>query len=128
MRAFAAEIVFWLHLVIVLFWVGLFFIPVDQWQGRISFHFYFSLMVILHQFVWGAIVMPWTKRYRMVCILTTLMQSLRGFKLSQPENYSHSFTAELFARARIKVPMIVPTVLTLSIVAASFTLYFLSCR
>ncbi|MEM2125713.1 MAG: hypothetical protein QXQ53_04880 [Candidatus Methanosuratincola sp.] len=125
MRAFAAEVIFWLHLVIVLFWVSLFFVPVDWWQGRISFHFYFSLVVILHQFVWGAIIMPWTKRYRMVCILTTLMQSLRGFKLSRVENYGHSFTEELFARARVNVPKIVPTILTLSIVAASFTLYFL---
>jgi hypothetical protein len=124
-RAVLSEFVFWLHLVIISAWVALFFVPLSLWPGRIAFHFCFSMVVIAHQFIWGAIVMPWTKRYRMVCILTTLMQALRGYKISDPRNFTHSFVQELFHRAKVRVPAIVPTALTLGIVTGTTVLYCL---
>ena len=118
MRRFFAEIIFWLHIVIILVWLILFAIPTSLWPDRITFHFYYSIVIVAHQFIWGAIIMPWTKKYRMACLLTTIMQVLRRIKVSDPRNYEHSFVRELFARAGIKIPTIVVTIFTLTIFVA----------
>jgi len=59
----------------------------------------------------------------MVCLLTTIMQALRGFKVSDARNFEHSFIKELFARARIGMPTMVATVLTLAILTTTTILY-----
>ena len=125
MRNFFAEFFFWLHLVIVFVWLILFAVPTSWWPGRIAFHFYYSVVIVAHQFIWGAIITPWTKKYHMACLLTTIMQVLRGIKISDPRNYKHSFVKELFARAGIRIPIVVVTILTLSIFVAVTVQYCL---
>ena len=125
MRIFLAEVAFWLHLVIGLLWYGLFLVKTSWWPGKIEFHFYLTLFIVGHQFIWGAIIFPWTRRYRMVCALTTVMQLLRGKKISDPKNYNYAFTKELFGRAGITISHRVMTVLTFSILAlVSFQYFF----
>ena len=114
-KRFFGELIFWAHIIIVGFWYVLFLVPTSLWADKIAFHFYFTLGIVGHQFLWGAAIMPWTKRYRMVCILTTPMQILRGQNISDPKNYDHSFTAEFIKRAGIKVPHKASTILTFTI-------------
>lgn len=124
MRKFYAEFFFWLHLVIVLFWCTLFFVSTKWWPDKVSFHFYLSLVIVGHQFLWGAIIMPWTRRYRTACMLTTIMQILRGHNVSDKRNYEHSFTKELFERIGIKIPLKVVTILTFTIMIIVMIQYF----
>src|SRR3990167_11157571 len=114
MRKFFAETIFWLHFVIVAFWYGLFFLPSfrSPWGDKITFHFWFTVAVVGHQFVWGALIMPWTRKFRMVCILNTPMQLLRGQKISDSKNYDHSFFKELVGKNGIKIPHSFSTALT----------------
>ena len=39
--------------------------------------------------------MPVMLKYRIVCPLTTWMQHVRGYKISDPKNFDHSFVREL---------------------------------
>lgn len=114
-KKFLAEGIFWTHVLIVGFWYALFIVPTSVWADKITFHFYFTIGIVFHQFLWGAVIMPWTKRYRMVCILTTPMQILRGQSIADPKNYDHSFTTEFLKRSGISVPHKVSTILTFSI-------------
>lgn len=102
-RTLAAELLFWLHLPIVLALFGFFFIPPSLWPGRITFHFWYFAGVTVVQLLWGIILFPYTKRVTLICPLTTALQSQRGFPLGDPRNYNHSFIAELVARLHLKV-------------------------
>lgn len=124
-RSFLIGIVFWLHVSVGVIWYGLFLVPVSLWPEKISFHFFFTLLIIGHQLVWGALIMPWTKQYRMVCILTTIMQWLRGKNIADPENYDHSFTVELLRKkTHLNVPHWVSTALNILILAAVSIQFF----
>ncbi|MCH7605082.1 hypothetical protein IID24_03800 [Patescibacteria group bacterium] len=112
MRNFIADIIFWLHAVVLLFWWGLFFVPTGMWASKISFHFFFTVGIVGHQFLWGAMTMPWTKKYQMTCILTTIMQWVRGEKLSDERNYRHVWTKEFFRRAGWGLPERGATIVT----------------
>jgi len=118
MRRFLADLIFYLHTSIVVFWYVLFFIPGSWWQNKVTFHFYYSLVIVLHQLLWGLVIMPWTKKYRMVCILTTFTQLLRGEKISDPRNYDHSFTKEFLGDMGLTIPHRATTILTFSTMAA----------
>lgn len=126
-KRFFAEVIFWMHVLIVGFWYALFLVPTSLWADKITFHFYFTLGIVFHQFVWGAIIMPWTKKYRMVCILTTPMQTLRGQSISDPKNYDHSITLEFLKRRGISVPHKASTILTF-IVLTVVTIQFFFFR
>ena len=115
MRKISSKIIFLIHCVIVFFWWGLFFVPTSFWPSIIIFHFYLTLVIVFNQFVWGLLIMPWTKKYRMVCFLTTVNQLLRGDSISDEKNYDHSFTQELFGKAGIKVSHRFATFLTFTI-------------
>lgn len=126
-KKFFAEVIFWTHVLIVGFWYALFLVPTSIWAEKITFHFYFTLGIVGHQFLWGAVIMPWTKKYRMVCALTTPMQILRGQSISDPKNYDHSFTAEFLKRRGISVPHKASTILTF-IVLTVVTIQFFFFR
>jgi len=111
-RDILAEFIFWLHFVIVLFWFGLFLVPSGLWAAKIPFHFFITVVIAGHQFIWGAVILPWAKRYRMVCILTTLTHILRGQKISDPKNYTHSFTVGFIKRFGLNVSNRVSTLFT----------------
>ncbi len=97
------QLIFWLHLPIVVLWFGLFLMPSSLWPGRITFHFWFIISIITVQFFWGLVYFPITRKIDIICPLTTLMQSLRGFPFRSRENYGHSFIAELLGKLRLKV-------------------------
>ncbi len=94
MRDFWINILFWLHLPIVLIWFGLFLVPLSVWPGRITFHFYYIVWIMSVQFLWGL----YLHRVDIICPMTTAMQSLRGYSLKDKENHGHSFIAELFEK------------------------------
>ncbi|MBI2580660.1 DUF2784 family protein [Candidatus Woesearchaeota archaeon] len=108
----AAEAVFWLHFALVAVWFGLFLAPESLWSGKISFHFWFILIAVAMQFGWGFLMLPITKKYRMVCPLTTLMQLLRGYNISDERNNNHSCIKEFFHRIGKPVPKKAVTIST----------------
>lgn len=112
MRNFLAEIIFWIHAFFVALWYGLFLMPLSWWPEKIIFHFNFSLFIVFHQFLWGALIMPWTGKYRMVCLLTTITQFLKGQKISDSENYNHSFSREFLKKKGIEISHQKVTLLT----------------
>ncbi len=130
-RLFFAELLFWLHFIVGSIWLGLFLVPSSVWLAslepwrsgpdKITFHFYLTIAIVGHQFIWGLLIMPWTKKFRMVCLLTTPMQILRGQKISDPKNYEHSFFKELAGNQGIKVPHAISTLITFS--ALSLIIY-----
>lgn len=126
-RLILADLLFWLHFIIGTVWLGLFLVPSSIWSDKITFHFYLTLLIVGHQFFWGLMIMPWTRKFRMVCILTTPMQLLRGQKISDPKNYDHSFFKELAGRNGIKIPHKVSTIITFSAFILS-TLQYLFLR
>ncbi len=123
-RLLLADIIFWIHFLIGTIWLGLFLVPSSMWPGKITFHFYFTILLVFHQFFWGWLIMPWTHKFRMVCILTTPMQLLRGQKLSDPKNYNHSFFKELIGKNGIKIPHAFSTALTFSALGLIIYQYF----
>jgi len=128
MRRAIGETVFFFHVTFVIFWCALFLIPESIFPDRVSFHFYLSLLVMLHQIFWGLIILPWTGRYRMVCILTTITQLLRKESVSDPKNYEHSFNREFLNKFGIKISNRASSYLTFAIFTLSAIQYFLEFR
>lgn len=126
-RLLLADLLFWMHFMIIAFWIGLFFVPTSVWPDRITFQFYLTLVIVGHQFIWGSLIMPWTHKFRMVCILTTPTQLLRGLKISDPKNYDHSWLNEFAGKKGIKITHKVSTLITFSILTlATYQFIFLS--
>ncbi|MFA5355314.1 MAG: hypothetical protein WC302_01055 [Candidatus Paceibacterota bacterium] len=128
MRKVLGETVFFFHIIFGIFWYSLFLVPETVFPDRVSFHFYLSLLVVFHQFVWGFLIWPWTRKYRMVCILTTITQALKGESLSDPKNYDHSFSRELFGKMGIRISNRTSTYLTFLIFTLASLQYALSFR
>lgn len=124
MRIFLAETIFWLHFVIGAIWYGLFLVKTSWWPTKVDFHFYLTILIVGHQVIWGAVIFPWTKKYRLVCVLTTIMQLLRGKEVKDPKNYEHAFTQELFSRTGVTISHRIMTVLTFTILTAVSIQYF----
>ena len=99
-----AETLFWMHVVIFIGWFGLFWIPLSIWPGRVVFHFWYITFAVGSELLTGLLLMPVMLKYRIVCPLTTWMQHVRGYKISDPKNFDHSFVRELFQRFRVKIP------------------------
>jgi hypothetical protein len=99
-RGWLIELIFWLHLPIVILWFGLFAVPKAIWPERVIFHFWYIVILLLVQFLWGLIL---RKKLDMICPLTTLMQYWRGYPCNDKKNYGHSFIAELSSKLRIKI-------------------------
>ena len=125
MRTLLGKTLFFFHAVFVAFWYGLFFVPESIFPNRVSFQFYLTLAVIFHQFVWGFLIMPWTGKYRMVCILTTINQIIRGQKVSDPKNYDHSFPQEVFRSFGVYISHRTTTFITLFTLIVVSIEYFL---
>lgn len=98
------DTIYLVHLILIIFWFGLFLVPTSFWPNRIIFHFWFIFIFMLLQVGWGFILIPYMKKYRIVCPLTTLMQYLRGYSVSDKNNFNHSFVREFLASIKIKVP------------------------
>jgi len=113
-RLALADILFWIHFIIVAIWFGLFLVPASVWHDKIIFHFYLTITIVTHQFIWGLAITPWTKKFRMVCFLTTFMQLLRGKEISDPKNYDQAWLKELVGNRGIKIPHALSTIITFS--------------
>ena len=124
MKDFLGKIIFLIHSAIVVFWLSLLFVPTGYWPDKITFHFYLTLFIIFNQFIWGLMIMPWTKKYRMVCFLTTMHQLLRGQSISDERNYSHSFTKEFFRRFNVNLSHRFITGFTLTVFTIVSLQYF----
>jgi len=94
------SILFFSHLIIVILWFGLFFVPTDFWPWRISFHFRYILTLLVLQLLWSLVIY---KKFNLICALTTRMQCMRGYGIYDKKNYGHSFIAELLQRLRIRL-------------------------
>ncbi len=121
MRKKLAKVIYLAHVGVVAIWWGLFFVPLSWWTDRVFFNFYLSLFIVIHQILWGLIIMPRTKKYHMVCILTTINQVLCGKDIADNENYNHTFAKENLAR--IKVPNRLSTIITFSVLALAVFQY-----
>lgn len=120
----AAETLFWLHFIMVAVWFGLFLVPASLWAGKATFHFWFITTATAVQFLWGLMLLPVTKKYRMACPLTTAMQLLRGCPVSDEKNNNHSCIKEFFDRLGMKVPKKAVTISTFASLAAVTVQYF----
>ena len=119
-RRFLIEFIYWSHLIIIILWFGLFFIPSCLWLGKIAFHFWFIMIVTGIQFLWGLFMMPHTKRISIICPLTTVMQKLRGFPVKSMENLGHSYIVEILKRFNIKLShKVIDIILLITIVIVS---------
>ena len=98
-ESWGINILFWLHLPIVLLWFGLFLFPLSIWPGRITFHFFYISGIMSVQLLWAF----YLHRFDIICPMTTLMQWMRGFSLKDEKNYGHSFIAELVERLGINL-------------------------
>jgi hypothetical protein len=99
-REFLIELIFWAHLPIIVVFFGLFFVPKSLWSAKVTFHFFYIIIVIGLQFVYTLLM--WRK-FNILCPLTTLMQYLRGYPVHSKKNYGHSYTAEFLERMRINI-------------------------
>lgn len=118
------SIVFWLHFPIVLILFGMFLIPNFIWNKSITFHFWYVITIIITQITWGLIIINKTKRIDIVCPLTTLMQSIRGYKIEDKRNYDHSYIAELLEKLGFKVKYKTINFVIISTVVITTVQYF----
>ena len=103
-QSFVAEVLFYLHIPILAFWILPFFIPLSVWPNRIPIHFWFIISIYGFQTIFGYILHKMNKIPRMqICILTFAMQRLRGHNTWTPGCYNHSFTTELLNRLGVKL-------------------------
>ena len=102
-RKLFGEILFWLHVPVIIVWFGLFFIPASIWPSKVVYHFWFIILAFASQLLWGLILYPIRKHLGWgVCFLTTLNQRVRGYPISDPHNHNHWFLEELSERLGYK--------------------------
>ncbi len=119
-RKILIQIIFWLHLPIVILLFSLFFVPTSIWPKRVIFHFWYMISITTIQFLWSTIIF---KKFDIICPLTTIMQSLRGYKLKDKKNYGHSFIAEFLRKLKINVSyktINIILIITLIIISAQY--------
>lgn len=103
LKTIIGETAFWIHVPILIGIYGLFLVPTSLWLNKITFHFWYLVIIFLIQIIWGTFMFQYTKKIDIVCPLTTLTQYFRGHKISSKKNYNHSFTAEFFKRFKINL-------------------------
>jgi hypothetical protein len=100
---FGIKLLWILHLMIVVVLVLLFFVPKSLVPHINLIHLLYTLWVALSQIFWGIIMVRVTKRFSIVCPLTTMMQYLRGYKPTDIRNYDHSFIVEVMEHYNVKL-------------------------
>lgn len=94
---------FWVHIVIVAVLFGLLLIPKVVWEEVAVFHLWYVVSILSLELLWGLVMFYYSKRMDIVCFLTSIMQYLRGYKLSDRRNYDHSFIAEFLEKMGFRV-------------------------
>lgn len=93
--SFAVHLLFWLHLPVVILYFGLLFVPLSAWPEKVVFHFWVFVIIVGAEVLWGLYMRRNSRKMDIVCPLTSWMQFLRGYRLSDVRNYGHSYIAEL---------------------------------
>lgn len=96
--AFAIEI---LHLLIVLIWVGLFFVPTALWEGRVVFHYWFIIGGTLLQIITGIFYVRYTKGLVPICPLSVVTQRLKGYGWTDERTYTYVFVKKVLKRLHL---------------------------
>ena len=116
------EIIFWLHLPIVILWFGLFVVPKSIFPPRVIFHFWYIVGIMFIQLIWSLIIF---RKLDIICPLTTWMQYLRGFPLKNENNINHSFIAELLKRLKLNVNYkFINILLIITLIVVSIQFFF----
>jgi hypothetical protein len=84
-------------------WATLFLVPSRAWDEKVKFHFMITLIVVIHQVLWGFILSLYTKRFDLVCILTTLTHMARGEKFTTDLNYVYKWSTEFCSRIGLEL-------------------------
>ncbi len=116
------EIIFWLHLPIVILWFGLFVVPKSIFPLRTIFHFWYIVGIMFIQLIWSLIIF---RKLDIICPLTTGMQYLRGFPLKNENNFNHSYIAELLKRLKLNVNYkFINVILIITLIIVSIQFFF----
>ena len=104
MRKIISEITLWIHLFFVLLLFLMFFFPMSVWPERPLVHFYIMALIIVSDLIFGIIYYLYDKKYfNLICVLTLIMQRIRGYKFLDERNYKHSFVREVCERLGFRV-------------------------
>ena len=106
------------HIVFFLLYVVPFFIPQKKFKKKLEFQFFYMLTIVLSNFLWGFLFLSKVGKYIFSCPVTTLMQYLRGYSLTDPLNYTHSFVAEFLQLFSLPPFPVKPVMLLLFLIVA----------
>ena len=119
-----SEIFFWSHFLIFAGWFLPFFIPVSVWSNKIYYHVWYMIFVLSINYVWGFVFLLKLNKYVIACPWTTITQWLRGFDITNPKNYNHSFVLEISEMWGVNMKgRYVTFVMYVSIMVAGIQLY-----
>jgi len=105
-----------LHLVFFLLWIVPFFIPKKHFKHKLRFQLRYMVLIIIINLAWGFFFLTKMGKYIFSCPLTTWMQYLRGYAVTDPLNYTHSFVAEFSQLIGIPVVPIKPIMFILLLI------------
>lgn len=112
------------HVLILVIWFGLFFVPTSVWPAKVIFHFWFIAILYVLQLMMGFILWPWAKKYKAACFFTVFMQSLRGYKINDSRNYNHGFIREFAKDIGLKLnPWFVEVLLICTLIIVSYQFF-----
>ena len=98
-----AEIIFWIHFVIILPWLGLFLVPKSLWPAKVTFHFWYLVVIVSSEALWGLYLYSKIEGFNLICPVTSLMQHLRGYPAWHKKNYNHYFVSEFINRFKLGI-------------------------
>jgi len=96
------------HIVFFLLYVVPFFIPRKYFKNKLNFQLTYMAGIILSNFLWGFFFLAKIGKFIFACPITTWMQYLRGYTLTDPQNYTHSFIAEFLQLVNLPVVPVKP--------------------
>lgn len=115
-----AEMTMWIHfLIILIFGIVPFFIPLDVWPRRPLGHFIFLLGTAIIGII---LALVYKKKYNIktyhICFINLITQRIRGYKWSDPRNYRYSHLKDILQRFRINISPLISliTLITLIII------------
>ena len=85
------KLLHFIHSPFFFIWWAWFLIPTSVWSERIMFQFWYAILLVGAQVMWGIIVFG---KVAPICPLTTWMQDLRGFSKDNQKNYGHAYIHE----------------------------------
>jgi hypothetical protein len=119
---FIAETLIWIHF-LGMITLGMipFFIPLRVWPTRPIWHFSFLFGVVVLGLILGIVYRrKFSAKKAHICFLNLITQRIRGYKYSDPKNYTYSHMVEMFQKFGVKISsliswtsLIIATILTI---------------